>query len=319
MLQNRVLVILCICLTLAACTYPSRPVNTEDIPAELADSLAFVDQHHYSINYNFSVLADSMLLAVAPLDSDSVVVYRNDLIVVADMQVIPSDSLDSVYVKVARDQETIGWIHEHRLLRNVEPDDPISSFINTFSGNHMPWFVALLGLAVLLYLLRISRRKALYFVHFNDIDSPYPTILCVLVAVTAAFYGSIQHFVPETWVHYYYHPTLNPFELPFAMSCFLACVWAILLVGLAVIDEVRHLLPLEDAITYLVGLGSTCVLCYIFFTLTIPYYVGYVFLMAYIAFALKCCDSFNCYHCGSCGKRISQKSGRCPHCGVMNR
>ena len=39
-MQNRVVAILCICLTLAACTYPSRPVNTEDIPAELADSLA---------------------------------------------------------------------------------------------------------------------------------------------------------------------------------------------------------------------------------------------------------------------------------------
>lgn len=319
MQQNSVLVWLCFCLSLVACTYPSHPIDSENLPEEPVDSLSFVNQHHYAVNYNFSVLADSMLLAVAPMDSDSVVVYKNDLIVVADMQIVPSDSLDSVYIKVARDQETIGWIHESRMLQNVEPDDPISSFINTFSGNHMPWFVALIGLAVLLYLFRFSRKKASNFVHFNDIDSPYPTILCVLVAISAAFYGSIQHFVPETWIHYYYHPTLNPFELPFAMSCFLVCVWSILLVGLAVVDEVRHQLRLEDAFVYLVGLGSTCVLCYIFFTLTIPYYVGYAFLVAYIIFALKHCDSFFSYHCGACGKPIPQKKGRCPHCGALNQ
>jgi hypothetical protein len=42
--------------------------------------------------------------------------------------------------------------------------------------------------------------------------------------VAATVYNSIQHFVPETWEHYYYDPTLNPFEVPFILGLFIVCV-----------------------------------------------------------------------------------------------
>ena len=311
-------VIILLCMLLTACTYPQTGVPEVDSPGVISDSLQFAQQHHYSVNYNFSVEADSLQLAIFPKDSDSVSVYRGDLIVVADVLTLPEDSIDSTYVKVARDQETIGWIHESQLSAGVAPDDPISSFIYTFSNIHMLWFLILIGLGVLAYLFRLSRRKPLQFVHFNDIDSPYPALLCVLVAVSASFYGTIQHFVPDTWVHFYYYPTLNPFALPLGMSCFVACVWGILLLGIAAVEETFKNLSVVDAIPYLMGLMVVCVLNYIFFTYTIPYYIGYLFLVVYVVFAFRGI-SWGGYRCGACGHKLPQKHCKCPHCGTLNQ
>ena len=228
------------------------------------------------------------------------------------------DSIDSIFVKVARDQETIGWTPESELLDKVAPDDPISYFIYMFSNSHLLWFLLLIGMAVLVYLYRMSLKKPLQIVHFNDIDSPYPTALCILIAVSATFYGTIQHFVPDTWIHFYYNPSLNPFTLPFGLGCFVTCVWGILILIIAVVDEVFKKLTVVDALTYLVGLAAICVVCYIFFTFTTSYYIGYLFLVVYIGFALSRCKGFGGYECGICGHKLPSKHSRCPNCGALN-
>lgn len=307
-----------ICSFAVGCTYPSSDYSQKNLPDEVSDSMRFIEEHHYTVNYNFSVVADSVILETAPQDSDSVTIYKGDLIVVADFQVLPEDSIDSIYIKVARDQETFGWIRETQLLDKVTPDDPISEFIYLFSHTHLLWFLLLIGLAILNYLYRVSLRKPLQIVHFNDIDSPYPALLCILISVSAVFYGSIQHFVPETWVHFYYYPSLNPFELPLGLACFITCVWGILILMIAVLDEVFKKLSIGDSITYLIGLAAICVVCYIFFTFTTPYYIGYFFLILYIGFALSRCNSLSSYRCGACGSPIPQKKCKCPHCGVLN-
>ena len=46
-----------------------------------------------------------------------------------------------MWVKVARDQQLMGWIHEQDLLSSVVPNDPISRFIYLFSLRHLPFFV----------------------------------------------------------------------------------------------------------------------------------------------------------------------------------
>lgn len=284
----------------------------------ISDSLRFEMEHNYSINYNFTVIADSIILSSEPQDSDSIVVYKGDLLVVADYLLIPHDSIDSIFVKVARDQETIGWTPESELLDKVAPDDPISYFIYMFSNSHLLWFLLLIGMAVLVYLYRMSLKKPLQIVHFNDIDSPYPTALCILIAVSATFYGTIQHFVPDTWIHFYYNPSLNPFTLPFGLGCFVTCVWGILILIIAVVDEVFKKLTVVDALTYLVGLAAICVVCYIFFTFTTSYYIGYLFLVVYIGFALSHCKGFGGYECGICGHKLPSKHSRCPNCGALN-
>ena len=192
----------------------------------MRDSVAFVAQHHYSENFNFLVKADSLTLIPREGDliTDTCHVYADDIIAVAEIKALPGDSIDSIWVKVARDQLTFGWIHEHDMLEAVSPDDPISEFIDFFSDAHLLIFLSFLVVVVSVYVYRkqISRQSKL--VHFNDIASFYPTLLCLLVAVSATLYSSIQLFGPEKWRHFYYHPTLNPYAVPTSLGLFLVSV-----------------------------------------------------------------------------------------------
>lgn len=71
------------------------------------------------------------------------------------------------------------------------------------------------------------------------------------------------------------------------IGLFLATVWAILIVGLACVDEVKHRLPAGDAVLYLGGLVGVCAIDYIIFSVTTLYYIGYLLLVAYIWFAIR--------------------------------
>ena len=84
-------------------------------------------------------------------------------------------SVDSVWVKVARDQETIGWIQEHRLLDNIVPVDPISRFIHFFSNAHTLPFFLVLAVFFLWFVYRAVRRKQIKLIWLNDIDSGFPS------------------------------------------------------------------------------------------------------------------------------------------------
>ena len=288
-------------LMLTAC-YNRKPVTSEALrlTEEQMDSLSFYSTHHYTQNFNFLVKADSLHLKYDPNSSvspefidentlavDSVTFFRGDHIVVADIKTIPSDSIDSVWVKVARDQVAMGWVRESELLPAVTPDDPISVFIDTFSNKHLLFFLALLVLVGSAYGLRKLHSQNAYIIHFNDIPSYYPTVLAVLVAASATFYSSIQLFGPETWRHFYYHPTLNPFVVPFHLQLFLMSVWAIVIMTIATIDDVRHHLSLSDAVLYLLGLAGVCAVLYVVFSITTLYYIGYPLLVAYIVFAFS--------------------------------
>ena len=189
-------------------------------------------------------------------------------------------------MKVARDQLTFGWVHESDLLANVSPDDPISQFIDFFSDSHLLIFLGFCVMVGGAYGLRRLMRKGAKIVHFNDIPSFYPTLLCLLVASSAVLYSSIQLFAPESWRHFYYHPSLNPYTLPWHLGLFITSVWAILIVTIATIDDVRHHLPLGQVILYLGGLAAVCAVDYVIFSLTTLYYIGYPLLIAYFVFAL---------------------------------
>ena len=317
------------CYTNKKKTHDAMPVNS-DTPYDTAayqramDSLTFSSMHHYSENYNFVVKADSLILlkqmpeeVVSHVAVDSFSVMKYEHLVVADIRIMPADSIDSVWVQLARDQYSFGWVHESQLLPKVMPDDPISQFISIFSDVHLLVFlIVIILIAVAYVMLLISRNKA-KIVHFNDIV--YPTLLALIVAASATLYASIQLFTPEIWRHFYYHPTLNPFSVPAILSMFLVLVWSMLIVGLACIDVVMHNLHIGDAVLYLCGLAAVCALNYIIFSLTTLYYIGYVLLVVYAYYALKTykANSHCKYVCGHCGAMIHQK-GRCPHCGTVN-
>jgi hypothetical protein len=292
----------------------------------MMDSLTYSSEHHYSFNYNFIVKADSLILVrqqpeekILDLQTDSFTVVKDEQLVVADFRIIPTDSIDSVWVQVATVMSDFGWVHESQLLESVVPDDPISQFISTFSDKHLLIFIIIISIITSIYIIRKIARLNAHIVHFNDIDSFYPTLLTIIVASSATLYASIQNFAPDTWRHFYYHPTLNPFSVPLILTVFLMSVWALLIVGLTVVDVVRNHLPLGEALLYLGGLAGICAVDYIIFSITSLYYLGYVLLIAYIVFAIHQYYKHNhkYFLCGNCGGKI-RKKGRCPHCGATN-
>ena len=280
----------------------------------------FTATHHYNQNYNFVVKADSMVIYENPDTAiyDSIIVYRGDQLVVAEIKTISNDTIDSVWVKLARDQMSQGWTRECDLLNGVAPDDPISQFIDLFSNNHLLLFLALVVVVTASYGLRKLYRRDAYIVHFHDISSVLPTMLAVLVATSATVYATIQNFAPENWRHFYFHPTLNPFAVMPVIGLFVSLVWALIITGIAVVEDVMRRLPFGSAVLYLLGLAAICAVDYVVFSIFTLYYIGYVLLIAYIWFAVSRLRLVLArYVCGNCGKRIPGL-GKCPHCGAVN-
>ena len=288
------------------------------------------DSRPYSVGYNFLVHADSLLLqedrpmrwcqGVAQT-SDSLWVFHDDHLVVAAIIVIPEDCVDSVWVKVARDQGTMGWTHESNLLDAASPDDPISQFIRIFSARHLLWFLALIALACLAVTMRYLRRRNIPLLHVHDIPSAYPTLLTSTLAVAATTYAHVQHFLPGQWVHFYYYPTLNPLAQPAELCLFLFCVWLFLLLTIAVVDSAFGLLRATGAMVYLLTLLAICALIYLTISLAACFsiYLAYALCLLYMLAAI--------YHyirhvrahylCGRCGAKLRDK-GVCPRCGAVN-
>ena len=258
------------------------------------DSISFSTTHHYTNKFNFLVFKDSLELMrqqpeeyISGLPVDTFAVKKNHLLVVTDIRMVPQDSIDSVWVQLATENNDFGWIQESKLLPRVVPDDPISEFIMTFSNVHLLIFLVVIVVITMAYLVRKVFHSNGKIVHFNDIDSPYPVTLVLLVSISAAFYGWIQSFEPEVWRHFYFHPSLNPFAVPHLLGVFLALVWVVLIVALACVDEVYHRLTFGEGLLYLGGLAGVCALDYIIFSVLSLYCIGYVLLIAYIYFAIR--------------------------------
>lgn len=296
-------------LSFTVACYNRGPITPDawDLTKQQLDSISFYTTHHYTQNYNFVVTGDSLVVvAQQPEDmavpevvsieieaigkewqKDSITLRKNERIVVADIKTVPSDTIDSVWVKVARDQLTFGWVHENELLAKVSPDDPISQFIDFFSDTHLLIFLAFCVVIVAAYGVRRLMKLGAKIVHFNDIPSFYPATLCLLVATSAVIYSSIQVFGPESWRHFYYHPSLNPFALPLHLGLFVTSVWAIIIVAIATVDDVTKHLSLGESILYLGGLAAICAVDYVIFSITTLYYIGYPLLIVYYYFAIR--------------------------------
>lgn len=299
--------------------------HTQD-SIEISDSTYTYNSRHYSIGYNFIVHNDSLLLInqqpeehVSLLVTDTSYIAHDTHVAVVDFRILPQDSIDSVWVQLVSETGETGWIHETELLPNVVPTDPISQIIMLFSDTHVLFALILVALITAAYIMRLVQRRKAPLVHFRDIPSFYPTLLCITVAAAATFYASLQMFGADIWRHYYFHPTLNPFLMPPILSIFICSVWAMLIIGIAAIEDTRHHLTFTDAILYLSGLTGFCAVLYIVFSISTLYYIGYPLLVAYCWFAITRYLRYfsHPYVCGNCGKRIRKKI-QCPHCGAIN-
>ena len=149
-------------VTMSLCSCYNRGQQTPDawnLTEEQLDSISFYTTHHYTQNFNFLVRADSLPIipqlpaeAISEMPVDTLMLYKGEPLVVADIMTVPADSIDSIWVKVARDQLTFGWIHERELLNAVSPDDTISQFIDFFSDAHLLIFLAFVVIVMAAYI-----------------------------------------------------------------------------------------------------------------------------------------------------------------------
>ena len=74
--------------------------------------------------------------------------------VVAEFAIHPTDSVDSVWVKLAHSQEVQGWLREKDMIRAFVPTDSISQAIYLFSDTHASYFIVIFALFVAAWLYR---------------------------------------------------------------------------------------------------------------------------------------------------------------------
>lgn len=315
----------CVCslwllLLLSACQYRCPQLESAGLPAYVRDSLTWLYQRHYTWGTNLIVSADSVLLEYLPLKRAYGVLYKGERVVVAEVEVHPADSVDSVWVKLAHSQETQGWLRECDMMRSFVPADSISQAIHLFSDTHAAYFAVVLAVFSGVWLYRLVRRKRLQMPFLNDIDSLYPLLLCLLMAFCATMYETIQLFAPDTWKHFYFNPSLSPFHQPFVLAAFITGLWLFVVVLLAAIDDLFRQLAFPAALAYLLGLASCCIFCYVFFILTTSVYIGYAFLLGLVWLfvrRLRLSLQMPRYRCGACGHPLRGK-GPCPRCGAFN-
>ena len=246
---------------------------------------------HYTANFNFRLTGDLPLQREQPLHTqqvrgDSVWLRRGDEVVVAQIAVIPEDTVDTVWVKLARDQMTQGWVREGCMMESVVPSDPISEFIHVFSSRHAAVFMSFSLLVLLVWLWMKSKRHRMPVVHFNDIGSGYPAAFCLTLSASALLYAWIQKYHAEAWQEYYFHPSLNPFGQPWIVALFLCSVWALTVMALATADEMLRLLKGRGLVFYGATLVAVAMVDYMFFTMAPFPWVGVPCFIIYAIYAL---------------------------------
>ena len=237
------------------------------------DSLVFRLTHHYSINFNFVVKADSIMLIPREGDAgDTCYVKDGELIAVAAI----SNHIDTLWVKVAHDQRTMGWIAESELLKHSSPDDPISEILYALSGSRGIWMSILAAIGLSAFFVKQRKNNRMRLFSLEQMQSPYPSMFLALIAVMAVLYSSVQNFVPEYWQEYYFHPSLNPLMLPPLMATLVVCVWLLIITFIAVCDEVYHHFDVLDGAIYIFELLGIGMIVYLAVSWTTIIFIGYL-------------------------------------------
>lgn len=216
---------------------------------------------------------------------DTCYVKEGRLIAVAAI----TDRVDTVWIKVAHDQNTMGWIAENELLKQTSPDDPISEILYALSGSRGIWMSILAAIGLGAFFIRRGKNRKLKLVRWDQMKSPYPNMLLALIALMAALYSSVQNFIPEYWQEYYFHPSLNPLVLPPIMALLVILVWLVIITFLAVIDEVYHNFDIIDGATYIFELLGVGMIVYLAVSWTTLIYIGYLLLPVLLHFLHATC------------------------------
>lgn len=324
---------MCLCTLLGACqeaatAMPSQLAGKEHSAISISQ-LSGQDDYlqerlHIPLNTNLMLTADSLNLACLPLKNCINMLYKGEHVVVAEIKVdttLTCLATDSVWFKLAHSETVQGWVSHADIKQRFVPTDSISQAISLFSDSYVGTSIFIITTFVLFWLISAYQSKPFKLVFFNDIDSLYPLFFCLMVSICATLYESIQLFAPDSWETYYYAPQFSPFGLPPLLGFFIACLWLMGITFIATLSEIIQRLSLTGIFFYLVGLAALCVFCYQFFILSTAIYLGYAFLLAFMAyFAHKAVGAATRYPyiCGQCGQKL-RKKGVCPHCGTINQ
>ena len=332
------------------------------LSVEQLDSLEFRLTHHYTINDNFIVTADSLKLVPREDEAtDTCVVKKDDILVVvkvkrnyraqidsldlsnadanlmksieeaneadgkakdlAQRDSVKTDSVvpDTVWIKVAGSQYNMGWVTESALLSHTVPNDNISMLLNSLTNTRLLWMGGIILLGFLgLFLHKKYNNKEVNMVRLNEMDSFYPFLFLMLIALLACWYASLQNFAPEFWQEYYFHPTLNPFLLPPVMAALVVLVWFIIIVFLALVIEIYNNFKFVRGFIYFLEILGVAMFVYLFISWTTHIYIGYLLFLVLTWFLWVMYNGFvKCrYQCGKCGYKLREK-GKCPNCGAI--
>lgn len=282
----------------ASCGGDKVDVANWDLTEYQQDSVHFSKYHHYNVGTNFVVVKDSLDLRSIPegwpmtIDFmlDSAVVFEGEDFVVTEIFMPNNEdslSMDSVWVRVGTDGKPLGWVPETLLLERSIPVGPISRCIYWFSTYHLYWFLIVVVVAGVLVVYRKKRNKSLGLIfNIHKMDSFYPTAFCVSIATAAMLYATIQTFMPDNWIEFSYHYSLNPLGQPFLISLFLVFTWLSVILLLSVVYDLWRVLSAIDFLSFMFGLLSWGGVIYIVTTTTAEYYVGYAIYLGYVGFAL---------------------------------
>ena len=187
--------LLCALLCFVACADDDRVVVEGDdvvyAGMQPVDSLSFRTLHHYWKGYRFHTTDTLGILSSVPTyrwTPDTLQVERGREFVVADIVCVPTDTPDSIWLKMVLVSDTLllqGWTSEADLLAVSRPTHFVARLLS---------------------------------------------FLGPLADVPGGDY-------PDAWLDFYFHPTANPFLLPWPMACVVIGLWALFIALLALLDK----------------------------------------------------------------------------------
>ena len=222
-------------------------------------------------------------------------------------------------MKIVNEKYEQGWVRADVLRDKVLPNYFISHVFYHFSDNRVLLFIIVLCLGFAFLFIQLMRKNYVHVVHFNDVHSVYPMLLCLTVGASAIIYSHVQSDYVQIWREFYFNPTLNPLQLPLPTAIFVGSLWAILLFFIATVEDLRHSPNWGDNMAYLMSLIVVCFFLYFIFNFASRWGIELVLYPIYALFAIYRHHRHGRtrYVCGNCGHPMLDK-GRCEKCGANN-
>ncbi len=255
---------------------------------------------------------DSLPLEQLPLKGAYQTIYKGDRVIVAEI----TCEKEKIRLKIARDQETQGWI----------PLNQLYSFAPASLLSQLTWIMEYSSLAkpfILLFIIilitgKIVRKK----------DSPIPILADTIPFAFPAFIGNhaliiltlqgIKHFCPDQWHLFYLDPLINPLSASFPFSFLIAEIWLAVILFLTMLEQAFRHYTAEKALLWVTHLSACSLFLYILFIPT-PYYTSILLLIfpGYNLLKRITTEKKYRYRCGKCNGKM-EHTGTCPHCGILN-